>query len=227
MRHIDAPTDSHPPAVVDEAASTAQGGAAYLVDIERRLAPYFARAEPRQRALAYLQGLLSPAERKNSWQLAEVSGAATPYGFQHLLGRADWEPNAVRDALRTYVVQHLGDRDGVLVIDETGFLKKGRHSAGSRTVRLGSFWGMPAGSARPCWTASSICPRSGQTILPAVSGRGFPRTGALRPSRSWRTRCWPGPWRRASQPAGSRAIACTAVTAGCGCGWKPNPRRMS
>ena len=70
-------------------------------DIERRLAPYFARAEPRQRALAYLQGLLSPAERKNSWQLAEVSGAATPYGFQHLLGRADWAPNAGRDELRT------------------------------------------------------------------------------------------------------------------------------
>src|SRR6267142_2445268 len=59
-----------------------QGGAAYLTDIERRLAPYFERAEPRQRAMAYLRGLLSPAERKNSWQLAEVSGDATPYGFQ-------------------------------------------------------------------------------------------------------------------------------------------------
>ena len=130
MRHIEAPTDLQPPAAADEAARTAQGGAAYMGDIERRLAPYFARAEPRQRALAYLQGLLSPAERKNSWQLAEVSGAATPYGFQHLLGRADWGPNAVRDELRTYVIQHLGDPDGVLVIDETGFLKKGRHSAG-------------------------------------------------------------------------------------------------
>ena len=78
MRHIDAPTAPQPPAAADEAARTAQGGAAYMGDIERRLAPYFARAEPRQRALAYLQGLLSPAERKNSWQLAEVSGAATP-----------------------------------------------------------------------------------------------------------------------------------------------------
>jgi SRSO17 transposase len=101
-----------------------------VADIERRLAPYFARTEPRQRALAYLRGLLSPAERKNSWQLAEVSGAATPYGFQHLLGRADWEPDAVRDELRLYLMQQLGDPDGVLVIDETGFLKKGRHSAG-------------------------------------------------------------------------------------------------
>jgi SRSO17 transposase len=107
-----------------------QGGAAYLADIERRLAPYFERAEPRRRAMAYLRGLLSPAERKNSWQLAEVSGDTTPYGVQHLLRRALWEPEAVRDALRGYVIQHLRDPEAVLVIDETGFLKKGRHSAG-------------------------------------------------------------------------------------------------
>jgi SRSO17 transposase len=107
-----------------------QGGAAYMTDIERRLAPYFERAEPRQRAMAYLRGLLSPAERKNSWQLAEVSGDATPYGIQHLLRRALWDPDAVREELRRYVVQHLEDPEAVLVIDETGFLKKGRHSAG-------------------------------------------------------------------------------------------------
>jgi SRSO17 transposase len=101
-----------------------------LTDIERRLAPYFERAEPRQGAMAYLRGLLSPAERKNSWQLAEVSGDATPYAFQHLLRRALWEPDAVRDELRGYVIQHLRDPAAVLVLDETGFLKKGRHSAG-------------------------------------------------------------------------------------------------
>jgi len=101
-----------------------------LNDIERRLAPYFERAEPRQRAMAYLRGLLSPAERKNSWQLAEVSGDATPYAFQHLLRRALWDPEAVRNELRRYIIQHLGDPEAVLVIDETGFLKKGRHSAG-------------------------------------------------------------------------------------------------
>jgi SRSO17 transposase len=107
-----------------------QGGLDYLTDIERRLAPYFERAEPRQRVLAYLRGLLSPAERKNSWQLAEVSGDPTPYAFQHLLRRALWDPEAVRDELRRYVLQHLGDAEAVLVLDETGFLKKGRHSAG-------------------------------------------------------------------------------------------------
>src|SRR5512132_3938378 len=115
---------------LEQDAAMVQGGAAYMSDIERRLAPYFERAEPRQRAMAYLRGLLSPAERKNSWQLAEVSGDATPYGFQHLLRRALWDPDAVRDELRTYVIQHLGDPNGVLVIDETSFLKKGQHSAG-------------------------------------------------------------------------------------------------
>jgi SRSO17 transposase len=107
-----------------------QGWAAYVTDIAQRLGPYFARAETRQRVMTYLRGLLSPAERKNSWQLAEISGAATPYGFQYLLGRADWAADAVRDELRVYIRQHLGDPKAVLVIDETGFLKKGRHSAG-------------------------------------------------------------------------------------------------
>jgi SRSO17 transposase len=124
------PTERQTTLRADEAASTGQGGLAYLADMERRLAPYFARSESRQRARAYLRGLLSPAERKNSWQLAEVSGEATPYGFQHLLGRADWEADAVRDELRRYLIQHLRDPAAVLVIDETGFVKKGHHSAG-------------------------------------------------------------------------------------------------
>jgi SRSO17 transposase len=116
--------------VVDQDVSAVQGGAAYMSDLERRLAPYFERAEPHQRAMAYLRGLLSPAERKNSWQLAEVSGDTTPYAFQHLLRRALWDPEAVCGELRRYVLQHLADPSAVLVIDETGFLKKGRHSAG-------------------------------------------------------------------------------------------------
>ncbi len=123
-------TDRQASLRTDEAANTVQGGLAYLTDMERRLAPYFARSESRQRALAYLRALLSPAGRKNSWQLAEVSGEATPYGFQYLLGRADWEADAVRDELRRYLIQHLRDPAAVLVIDETGFLKKGRQSAG-------------------------------------------------------------------------------------------------
>jgi SRSO17 transposase len=74
--------------------------------------------------------LLSSADRKNSWQVAEICGEPTPYGFQYLLGRAAWEADAVRDELRTYIIRHVGDPTGVLVLDETGFVKKGRHSAG-------------------------------------------------------------------------------------------------
>src|SRR3954470_3150603 len=90
----------------------------------------FARAEPRRRALAYLRGLLSPVERKNGWQLAELAGEPTPDGMQHLLARADWDADAVRDDLRAYVVEHLGDPAAVLIVDETGFVKKGVKSVG-------------------------------------------------------------------------------------------------
>jgi SRSO17 transposase len=102
----------------------------YWTEIARRIAPVFARSESRTRAMAYLAGLLSSAERKNSWQLAEISGDPHPYGFQHLLGRADWDPDTLRDRLRAYVTEYLHAPDAVGVIDETGFLKKGQHSAG-------------------------------------------------------------------------------------------------
>jgi SRSO17 transposase len=104
--------------------------AAELDAVHARIAPHFARAEPRRRAHAYLTGLLAPLERKNGWQMAEAAGDATPHGVQHLLGRAAWDADAVRDDLRAYVVEHLGHADVVLVVDETGFLKKGTHSAG-------------------------------------------------------------------------------------------------
>jgi len=95
-----------------------------------RIGPRFARAEARAHAAAYLRGLLGRVERKNSWQLAEAAGDATPYGLQQFLYRATWDPDAVRDDLRDYVVAHLGDAQGILVVDETGFLKKGDKSAG-------------------------------------------------------------------------------------------------
>ena len=69
----------------------------YWAEIERRIGPVFARSDAHARAMTYLSGLLSPAERKTSWQLAEICGDPNPYGFQHLLGRADWEPDTLRD----------------------------------------------------------------------------------------------------------------------------------
>jgi SRSO17 transposase len=119
-----------PLSTTEATARTIEGGLAYLADVARRLAPYFARSESRQRASAYLRGLLSSAERKHSWQLAEICGEPTPYGFQYVLNRADWDADAVRDELRTYASQHLGDPHGVLVLDDTGFVNKGGHSAG-------------------------------------------------------------------------------------------------
>ena len=101
-----------------------------LEEVQDRLAPYFERAEPRQRVMAYLRGLLSVTERKNGWQLAELAGEATPDGMQRLLNTAHWDADQVRDDLQEYILTHLTDPEAVLVVDETGFLKKGKKSVG-------------------------------------------------------------------------------------------------
>jgi SRSO17 transposase len=111
---------------VDEVAAWAVG----LEEVHARIAWRFARSEPRERVAAYVRGLLAPVERKNSWTLAEQAGEATPDGMQRLLAAADWDADRVRDDVRDYVIEHLGRPDAVLVVDETGFLKKGSKSAG-------------------------------------------------------------------------------------------------
>ncbi len=103
---------------------------ATLDALHTRIAPRFARAEARTRVRRYLDGLLAPLERKNGWQLAEHLGEAGPQGVQRLLNAADWDADAVRDDLSAFVVEHLGDAEGVLIMDETGFLKKGTKSVG-------------------------------------------------------------------------------------------------
>jgi SRSO17 transposase len=95
-----------------------------------RVAGRFARVELRRRAKAFVRGLLSDLPRKNCWTIAEHAGDATPDGMQHLLARAVWDADAVRDDVRAVLVEHLGDQAAVLVIDETGDLKKGSHTAG-------------------------------------------------------------------------------------------------
>ena len=106
------------------------GWHAGLEALHGRIAARFRRAEVRERARRYLGALLAPLERKNGWQVAEELGEAGPRGVQRLLSGAHWDAEAVRDDLRAYVVEHLGAPDGVLVIDETGFLKKGTKSVG-------------------------------------------------------------------------------------------------
>src|SRR5262245_31744535 len=102
-----------------------------LAEVHARIAGRFARSEARERAGRYLASLLDRVERKNGWQLAEAMGEAGPRGVQRLLSAAAWDADAVRDDLRDYVVAHLGDEEsGVLIVDETGFLKKGAKSCG-------------------------------------------------------------------------------------------------
>jgi SRSO17 transposase len=114
-----------------EEALEAVGAVRALDEVHRRIGGYFHRREMRERVRRYLEGLLDQVERKNSWQLAEGLGETGPQGVQRLFTDADWDAEAVRDELRTYVVEQLGDADsGVVVVDETGFLKKGTKSAG-------------------------------------------------------------------------------------------------
>src|SRR5580658_2117287 len=104
----------------------------------QRLDPCFPRKEVRQQAHDYLKGLLSPVERKNGWQLAEYVGHNNPYRIQHLLDRAVWDADDVRDELGRLVLQNLGDPDGIAVFDETGFVKKGHSSCGVKRQYSGT-----------------------------------------------------------------------------------------
>ena len=102
-----------------------------LGELHRRIGHRFARSEARERVKRYLFGPLGRVERKNGWQMAEAMGEHDPQGVQWLLNSARWDAEEVREDLREYVVEHLGDEEtGVLIVDETGFLKKGEKSVG-------------------------------------------------------------------------------------------------
>ena len=113
-----------------------------------RIAGRFARVEPRRRARAFVLGLLSGLRRKNCWTIAEQAGDATPDGMQHLLAAARWDADAVRDDVRGYVIDHLGSPGAVLVVDETGDVKKGTASAGVQRQYSGT-----AGRVENCQVA--------------------------------------------------------------------------
>jgi len=119
---------------VAEVAAWAEG----IEAVHARIAGRFGRIEPRRRVLDYLKGLISPIERKNGWQLAEQAGDLTPDGVQRRLASYDWDADLVRDDLRSYVVEQLGHPQGVLVIDETGFIKKGTKSVGVKRQYSGT-----------------------------------------------------------------------------------------
>src|ERR1700752_846230 len=135
--------------------SVVPGWTTYVTDIARRLGPYVARAETRQRVMTSLRGRLSPAERKNSWPLAEETGEATPDGFQDVWARADWAADGVRDELCADLRPQLSDPPGVMVIDETGFLNKGRHSAGVARPYRGTAGQVEHGQIGVCVASAS------------------------------------------------------------------------
>jgi SRSO17 transposase len=121
-----------------------------LAGLHERFADAFLRSEPRERALRYMWGLLAPLERKNGWTLAERGGEANPDGVQRLLNVAVWDADEVRDRVREYVVERLGDPEAVLIGDDTGFVKKGRESAGVQRQYSGT-----AGRVENCQSARS------------------------------------------------------------------------
>jgi SRSO17 transposase len=140
--------------------------------LHARIAPRFRRPEVRRRAQRYLAGLLGRVERKNGWQLAEAGGERHPRGVQRLLDAARWDADAVRNDLRAYVVEQLGDPRAVLVVDETGFLKKGTKSVGVQRQYSGT-----AGRRENCQVAVFLC-------YAAPRGRAF-LDRALYLPKSW------------------------------------------
>jgi len=111
--------------------SMVDGWSGAFDDFVARFAGRFGRVEPRRRMVSYLRGLLGEAERKNGWTLAEAAGDVGPQGMQRLLNHYLWDADALRDDVRDAVVEHIGDPErGILILDETGFLKKGVRSAG-------------------------------------------------------------------------------------------------
>ena len=110
--------------------SSISQSAQVVAEVVVRIGSHFRRAEVRKRVGRYLQGLFASVERKNGWQMAEELGETNAHGVQRLLEEADWDEEAVRDEVRTYVIEQLGEPAGMLVVDETGFVKKGKKSAG-------------------------------------------------------------------------------------------------
>jgi DDE superfamily endonuclease len=177
--------------------------ASSLRDVKRRMRPLFTQARMALSAENFLEGLLGEERRKTGWMRAEAAGDPGPWRQQAILGRGRWDADALRDIVRDYAHETLADDDAVLVIDETGFLRRGRRPAASRgnirvrrarspTVRSASSPAMSRRAVTPSSTANYICPKAGRTIRRAWPRRmsrerssTAPRA-ALRPSRRWR-----------------------------------------
>jgi SRSO17 transposase len=196
----------------DGLVAEVQDWAAGLEQVHRRIAGAFLRAEPRARVLAYLRGLLGQAERKNGWTLAEAAGEVSPDGMQRLLRTADWNADTVRDELRSYVLQRLGP-GGVLIVDETGFIKKGSRSAGVGrqytgttgkidNCQVGVFLAYATPTGRALIDRELYLPKSGSTTVTGPAPPASAMASGSPPSPSWPGPCSPGRCRPGCRPAG-------------------------
>jgi SRSO17 transposase len=195
------------------AALEANGWRAELDRLLARFGRLFVRSEPRDQAGRYLEGLLGPVERKNGWQLAEHLGEARPWRTQRVLSHVLWDEDAARDLCRDYAVERLGAAGAVLVVDETGFLKKGRHSAGVARQYSG--------------TAGRVENSQVGVFLAYASRKGH----ALIDRRLYLPQTWAGDFERrraakipdaipfVTKPEIARAMIARALDAGVPCDW--------
>ena len=216
----------------DRTSSRSTTGQAGLDGLVGRVAGRFGRVEPRRRAARSCGGCSRRCERKNGWQLAEHAGEATPDGMQRLLATAGWDADAVRDDLRGYVVEHLGDPGGVLIVDETGFLKKGTKSAGVQRQYSGT-----AGRIENCQVGVFLAyasragradrpgavPAQGVGRRPGAPGGRDPARSGSPPSRSWPAMLWRGPGRGGAGGLGDRRRGLRQRRR-CGAGWRRRHR---
>ena len=184
-----------------------------LDGLQAQIGPALGRLETRISAGQFIKGLLSGAERKTGWMLAEEAGLERPYRMQSLLGRSSWSADALLERVRDFAIAALGDAGGVLVVDETGFLKKGRHSVGVSRQYSGT-----AGRIENCQVGVFLgyASRHGHTLIDR----------RLYLPKAWtddRERCRkarvPDEVAFATKPAMAREMIAGALDAGLSCAW--------
>ena len=203
-----------------------------LEELLGRVAGRFGRVEPRRRLRGFLLGLLGDLPRKNCWTIAEHAGEASPEGMQHLLARACWDTDGVRDDLRDFVVDHLGDAEAVLVFDETGDVKKGTATVGAQRQYTGTagrvenaqvavYLTYAGGSGHAMIDRSCTCRGPGPTTRTVAPRREYPRTWSSRPSPHWPGPCSLVRWMPGCRRGGWPAMRSTGPTPGCALSCRP------
>lgn len=190
-----------------------QSWAEELQRVSERIEPRFGRRELRLHAQRYLQGLLSSVDRKNGWQLAEELGELTPTNLQHFIARSRWDAELVRDDLQAYVAEHLHAADGVLIVDETGFLKKGVKSVGVQRQYTGT-----AGKIENCQVGVFLAYQSCRGKALIDRALYLPQSWTQDPERCREAKV-PEPVRFATKPALAQELLQRSFASGLQAAW--------